>query len=60
MHYKINASLIFLDYFLKIFHKIFNKSIDCICIKSFNVFLSFLQITVIKRQIFEKLPVSVC
>ena len=59
MHLKINASLIFLHYFLKIYHKIFNESIYCICIKSFNVFLSFLQIIVIKRQIFKKLHVSV-
>ena len=55
MHLKINTSLIFLHYFLKIL----NKSIYCIYIKTFNVFLSFLQITVIKRQIFKKLHVSV-
>ena len=36
-----------------------NKSINCICLKSFNVFLSFLQIIVIKRQIDRKLHIIV-
>ena len=33
--------------------KYLNKSIYCIGIKSFNVFLSFLQIIVIKREILK-------
>ena len=39
--------------------KFLNKSIRCICIKSFSVFLYFLQIIIRKRKIFWKLHVSV-
>ena len=38
----------------------FNIPLYCICLKSFNLFLSFLQIIVIKRQIDKKLHSNDC
>ena len=55
MHY-LYSSIIFPKFIINFL----NKSIYCICLKIFNVFLSFLQIIVIKRQIDKKFHIVVC